>query len=55
MERVIECPGDALVLVRPEGAADTLRWRTGKAEALRLTPGGHVRLAFDTEKIWLLR
>ena len=55
VERVIECPGDALVLVRPEGAADTLLWRTGKAEALRLTPGGHVRLAFDTEKIWLLR
>ena len=55
VERVSECPDEALVLVRPEGAADTLRWRTGKAEALRLTPGGHVRLAFDTEKIWLLR
>lgn len=55
VQRVIDCPEDALVLVLPEGAAAPLRWRTDKATADRLRPGEYVRLAFDTTKIWLLR
>lgn len=55
VERVIPCPVDALVLVRPAGAAETLCWRTDAAVAGRLAPGDTVRLDFDRQAVWLLR
>lgn len=54
VERVIPCPADALVLVRPEGAAETLCWRTDAAAAGRLAPGDGVRLEFDAPRVWNL-
>lgn len=55
VERVIECPEDVLVLARPDGAEETLRWRVDKASGLRLQPGDGVRLQIDPGAVWLLR
>lgn len=55
VERVLPCPEDALVLVRPADAAQTLCWRTDTATAGQLSPGDIVRLCFDPQAIFLLR
>ncbi|MGN1007583.1 MAG: sulfate/molybdate ABC transporter ATP-binding protein [Butyricicoccus sp.] len=55
VERVMPCPADALVLVRPAGAAETLCWRTDAATAGQLSPGDAVRLRFDPQAVWMLR
>lgn len=55
VERVIECPAGALVVVRPEGAAESLRCLTGKAIAMRLGVGARVTLSVRADAVWPLR
>lgn len=53
VQQVIESPFSVIYMVQPEGAAQQLRWETGKQE--RLSVGEQVSLAVAAEDILLLQ